>query len=327
MMLTGSTCTPKVGRSAYGRFYYWSIRRQVRQVVERDRIDVILGTWAYPDGYAAYLVARDLGIPCVIKAHGTDINEYIESRTRRKMIVHALNGSAKVVAVSRALKNKMAEAGVAGDRIEVIYNGVDRQTFRPIDRQTACSRVGLEPGVKRVLFVGNLKPVKGLEYLIDAMAGLAAHGSPPHLHIVGYGLLESSLKERVSHKRLEGKVHFEGERDHAELPTWLNACDVLCLPSISEGVPNVVLEALSCGTPVVASNVGGIPEIVTGDEAGILVEPRRPRQIAEAIRRVLDSDWDKDSVSRLTEGFDWEESASKLRRVLDAAAHPDGAGA
>ena len=307
---------PKVGRPVQGHLYYFGAKRAVERAAEEVSAFALFGTWAYPDGFAVVKLARELGLPCVIKVHGSDINDYMEVGWRRRVIVSTLNRASKVIAVSEALKNKMIEYGVDGKKIIVVYNGVDGEVFKPGDRESARARLGLQKPAKRVLFVGNLKPVKGLDDLIEAMRQIVVERRDAQLHIVGYGPLEQSLRQRVSDVSLQDNVRFEGEKRPDEVALWMNACDVLCLPSLNEGVPNVVLEALSCGLPVVATNVGGIPEVVSSEVAGFLVPPRDPVMLYSTISQALEHEWTRAAVSRFADRFSWDSNAETVLSSL-----------
>ena len=311
---------PVVGRTAQGHLYYQGVRKTVAQAAHRVGATVLYGTWAYPDGFAVTKLAEELSLPCVIKVHGSDINDYIGSGWRRRVIVSTLNQASKVIAVSRALKRKMIENGVEEKKIEVIYNGVNGEIFNVTGGNDAKAQLGLDPTEKRILFVGNLKPVKGLIYLIEAMRQLVVKRKTAHLHIIGYGPLEASLRRVVGEAGLQGHVHFEGEKNPNEIAFWMNACDLLCLPSLNEGVPNVVLEAQACGLPVVATNVGGIPEVVVDDIAGILVDPGEPVKLFEAIDAALGRDWPALEIASCAERYSWDTNAenvySNLRNAM-----------
>lgn len=307
---------PKIGRPIQGHLYHRGARRAVGLAVEEVAAFALYGTWAYPDGFAVAQLAKELGLPFAIKVHGSDINDYMEVAWRRRVIVSTLNRARKVIAVSQALKQKMVEFGVDRKKILVVYNGVDRELFRVRDRVAARRHLGLAEKGKRILFVGNLKPVKGLDNLIEAMRQLVIERRDTELHMVGYGPLEPSLRQRVEAVSLQNKVHFEGERPPEEIARWMNACDLLCLPSLSEGVPNVVLEALSSGLPVVATNVGGIPEVVSSEVAGILVAPRQPVALFEAIAYALDHDFSASTITRFAEQYSWESNAETVLSAL-----------
>jgi glycosyltransferase involved in cell wall biosynthesis len=310
---------PVVGRAAQGHLYYQGVRKTVAQAAHRVAARVLYGTWAYPDGFAVTKLAEELGLPCVIKVHGSDINDYIGSGWRRRTIVSTLNQASKVIAVSRALERRMIQNGVKKEKIEVIYNGVNGEIFNVKGGNDAKAQLGLDPSEKRILFVGNLKPVKGLIYLIEGMQQLVVKRKTAHLHIIGYGELEPSLRRKVEEAGLQGHVHFEGEKDPNEIAIWMNACDLLCLPSLNEGVPNVVLEAQACGLPVVATNVGGIPEVVTEDIGGILVNPGEPVKLFEAIDAALERHWPALEVARCAERFSWDTNAENVYSNLKNA--------
>lgn len=169
--------------------------------------------------------------------------------------------------------------------------------------------------------MGNLVQIKGVTYLLDAAYIIKDHYNYDNitLCLIGDGTLRKDLQDKAKKLKLEEFIRFEGVRPHIEIPIWINACDLLCLPSLNEGCPNVVLEALACGKPVVASNVGGVPEILSDDRAGIMVTPGDPTKLAEAIIKALQKDWDIQMLSGLRDG--WKEVASKtmaeLRVLID----------
>jgi glycosyltransferase involved in cell wall biosynthesis len=307
---------PKIGRPVQGHLYYLGVKRAVAAAVRDVSAFALYGTWAYPDGFAVVKLAGELGLPCVIKVHGSDINDYMDVAWRRRVIVSTLNRADKVVAVSEALKRRMIECGVNETKIIVVYNGVDGEVFKTGDKDAARARLGIEGPGKRILFVGNLKPVKGVDDLIEAMRQLVVERSDARLHIVGYGPLEQALRQRVNAVSLQDNVHFEGEKGPEDVALWMNASDLLCLPSLNEGVPNVVLEALSCGLPVVATAVGGIPEVVSSEVAGILVEPRNPVMLYATISHALEHEWKSAAVSRFAERFSWESNAEAVYSSL-----------
>jgi teichuronic acid biosynthesis glycosyltransferase TuaC len=309
---------PVIGRKVQGQLYYRGVRKAVAEAIQQVGAAALYGTWAYPDGFAATKLAHDFQLPCVIKVHGSDVNEYMDSEWRRRVIVSTLNRASKVIAVSESLKRRMVANGVEEDKIKVIYNGVDEQVFKIMDRSVERARLGFTESDERILFVGNLKPVKGLNYLIEAMRQLVVKRKTVHLHIIGYGVLEQSLRRMAAQAGLQKHVHFEGEKSPDEIARWMNACDLLCLPSLNEGVPNVVLESFACGLPAVASNVGGIPEVVTDEIAGILVEPCEPVRLFEAIDTALGRRWVAADVARFANRYSWETNATDVYSSLQS---------
>jgi glycosyltransferase involved in cell wall biosynthesis len=311
---------PRVGRLFHGWMYYRGTRRAVKAIVESYRPDVLYATWSYPDGYAVSLLARDSDLPFVLKVHGTDINDYLGVKSRKGMILEALRRASTVVSVSAALSDVMVRHGIERKKIQVIYNGVDHDCFRRSSREEARGRLGIGADEKVALFVGNLKPVKGIDRLLDAWAGSGAGDGSKKLYLIGRGSLEEQLKKRTTANGVEDSVSFEGEKSPEEIAVWMNAADVLCLPSENEGVPNVILEAIACGLPVVASRVGGIPEIVDSDLLGELIEPGDVAGLGEALHRALTREWDRTQITAAAQRFSWSKNAKELSGVLAGAA-------
>jgi len=302
---------PRLAHSAWGPLYAASIAPAVRRY--RGKVDVVLGSWAYPDGFAAILAARLLGVPCVVKLHGSDINVMAKLPGPRRLLAWALPQAARVVAVSRALAGEVAELGVPPGRIAVVMNGVDAELFRPRDRAAARRELGLPAG-PLALFVGNLKPEKGVHELVRAWDKVARDLPDAALAIVGGGPERPALEAA-----LPPRARLVGPQPLAAIPSWLAACDVLVLPSHVEGTPNVVLEALACGRRVVASAVGGVPDVITSATLGTLVPAREPDQLATALTQALRTPYAPEAVAELGARGGWEASAAALHAVLAAA--------
>ena len=305
---------PKVGHAIAGLLYAASLARAV--LARRGRVDVVLGSWAYPDGFAAVLLADLLGVPAVIKLHGSDMNVVARWRGPRRCLEWAMPRAARVVAVSRQLAAAAAALGAAPDRIDVVPNGVDRQTFKPSDRADARAQLGLTPHGKVVLFVGHLTEPKGAGDLIRAVQLAAGQVVDVSLVMVGDGAGAASCRALASN--LGERVVFAGAQPQERIPLWLAACDVLALPSWNEGMPNVVLEALACGRAVVATNVGGIPDVLSGPPHE-LVAPRDPGALAQALARALRSDYEPRLIAERLARPDWDGSARLLHQSLLSA--------
>jgi teichuronic acid biosynthesis glycosyltransferase TuaC len=286
----------------------------------RGRVDVVLGAWAYPDGCAAIALARLVGAPCVVKLHGSDMNIVAERPGPRRQLAAMLPRAAAVVAVSRPLAERAIALGVAPERVHVVANGVDSERFRPDDRAAARATLGLPPAGRLVLYVGHLKESKGVLDLAAAFAELAPRLAGARLAVVGDGEARGRLAGRLA--PLGERALPVGPRPHDEIATWLAACDVLCLPSWNEGTPNVVLEALAAGRRVVATAVGGIPDLVTSERVGELVPPRAPGLLAEALGRALGRDDDPAAIAAAAPRHSWADSAARLHAVLAAVARP-----
>lgn len=279
--------TPRVLRGCYGRFFRHSVQRTFERALSEFRPDLILSAWAYPDGWAAVELGRQAGLPVVVKVHGSDILTLAHVPGRGKPTARAMRHADGVVAVSRDLADKVVRMGADPARVTVVYDGIDSTRFHPGSKAEARQRIGIGGGDEPViLFVGNLVPVKGIDVLIDACARLVRGGDGVRCFIVGQGPLRQTLEQQAARLGIADNINFVGPVLHANLPDWFRAADVFVLPSHSEGVPCVLLEAAGCRTPYVASRVGGIPEIADWNR-GETVAPGDAGSLAEAISRML----------------------------------------
>jgi glycosyltransferase involved in cell wall biosynthesis len=304
---------PRVGRGLSGPLYAASLAPVV--LPYRGRVDVVLGAWAYPDGFASIIIAELLGVPAVIKLHGSDINVLSQWPATRQRLKWALARARRVVAVSRPLAERAAELGARPERIDVVPNGVDRKAFCPRDKAEARRELGLRPDEPIVLYVGHVTEEKGALDLVRAFAGSAAL-SRVKLILVGDGAGVAACRELARSTGVAAEL--VGAQPHAAIPTWLAACDLLCLPSWNEGMPNVVIEALASGRPVVASDVGGISEVLRPG-SGELVPPRDPQALGVALERTLAAHHDPWAVSQGLERPSWDGSARMLHASLLSA--------
>jgi len=297
---------PRAGLSIAGPLYAASVATRV--LPYRGQVDVLLGSWAYPDGWAAVTLARWLGVPAVVKVHGSDVNVLADDPGAERRLRWTLSHADRVVTVSRALAERVTSLGAAWTRVHVVPNGVDRGLFHPSSRRSSRERLGLG---KRpaVLYVGHLLPDKGVLELVRALAGLDAE-----LWLVGAGPAEAACRRLA--RELGTCLRLFGERPHAEIPEYLAAAEVLALPSHAEGSPNVVAEALACGRRVVATRVGGIPELVSSELLGELVPPRDPDALRAALRAALVRPESPRAVARAADISSWSDSARRLYEVL-----------
>jgi glycosyltransferase involved in cell wall biosynthesis len=306
---------PRIGTRFHGEGMYHSLRGHVHKLYKEFRFDVILAAWAYPDAYAAARLAQDFHCPLVTKLMGSDINDLASRPDLLSKIRWTLERSARVVAVSGALQEKVLELGIPSERVVVQHNGVDGNLFQIRSRSEARARLDLPQDRKLIVYIGNLRLVKGTDVLIEAMGILAGKLPDADLLLVGGGELEESLRSRVQALGLDNRVRFCGRQGHATVPDWMCASDVFCLPSRNEGCPNVVLEALASGRPVVASNVGGIPEILK-EGSGILVEPENPEALTKGMEEALRHNWDPQLLRNNVEFLSWKEVAWEYHRFL-----------
>ena len=312
---------PRIGRSLHGLAWYASLMAQRGAQLRRGRYDLLLASWGYPDAVGTARLARRLDLPYVVKVHGSDLNVQAEQPLHRPQIASALRGARAVIAVSDALAGKARALGVPPDRVHLLYNGVDSERFRPGDRAAARCALEIADDGPLVLYVGNLKPAKGCIDLLEAFPAVLAHHPRARLAYVGSGAAGAAIARRAEQLGIAGRVLLAGARPHEQLPLWMQAADLLSLPSHNEGVPNVVLEAMACGLPVVATRVGGIPEVLP-EQAGVLVPAHDHDALGRALSDALQRDWSREAILAHAAGFRWEDNVRHLDRILRDAATP-----
>jgi glycosyltransferase involved in cell wall biosynthesis len=308
---------PKIAAGWHGPLMARSLLPYMRSVRATFDFDVIDAHYVYPDGFAAVEIGRALGVPVVVSARGSDINLFREIPSVRPRLERTLEEASGLIAVSEALRRAMRELGAPAGKVHVIPNGVDALTFHPVPREAARERTGSSPVGKLVLAVGHLVLNKGFDRLLGAFRGLLNLGGYEDVRvaIVGEGVYRKELERLVGFYGLGDRVRLVGEIAHAELRFWYSAADLSCLFSRREGWPNVVLESMACGTPVLATPVGGVPEILGNGPAGALAEGD-DEALARALAAALDRSWDRAAIARFAEKHTWERAAESVHRVL-----------
>jgi glycosyltransferase involved in cell wall biosynthesis len=305
---------PKVGMSSAPFLMYAALRKLCAEILKaRFRFDLIDAHYFYPDGVAAALLGQSLGKPVVITARGTDVNLIPEYGVPRRLVRWAAARAAGVVAVSGALRERLIELGVPGSRVEVLRNGVDLELFAPQDRAVARRELGLNAAGRLVLSVGWLIPRKGHDLAIRAAAAMPE----VTLLIVGEGPEANTLKCLAERLGSSDRIRFLGSMPQERLARVYSAADVLLLASSREGLPNVVLEALACGTPVVATAVWGTPEVVA-PQVGRLVRDRTPAAIAGALGALLADPPPRATVRAYAERFAWGPTTAGQIRLFSS---------
>lgn len=255
---------------------------KIRRVVQGNNIDLIHAHWAIPSGFLASLAGSR--IPLITTIMGSDVKVQGKRRMFQPFVKYALKKSTKVIAVSNDLKQEAIELGTAANKICVIPGGVDTRKFKPLDKCTARSRFHLPEGFL-ILFVGSLMKIKRVDRLISVSARLSKDSSF-HVLIVGDGPDRANLENLARDLGLKNIV-FTSTVPHGDIPFYMVASDVLILPSESEGLPGCVQEAMACGIPVVASNVGGLPDIITNEVNGYLINDES--EMEERLRLMMSS--------------------------------------
>lgn len=298
---------PKIGMLFTPFFLAISIYIQVNNLKKQDyQFDIIDAHYYYPDGVAAALVTSWLKKPLTITARGTDINLIPNFTLPRKLILWASRVASYNLAVCNALREKMLEIGVDESSTHVFRNGVDLKLFAPLARDKVREKWQVKS--KLLISVGYLIERKGHHLIIEAMRVLQEY----QLFIVGGGEWENKLKSQVLQLGLQDRVRFLGEVSQKLLPELYNCADALVLASDREGWANVLLEAMACGTPVVASNIWGTPEVVQSPDAGVLCEERSANGIVEGVNRLFNAYPDRQATRKYAEKFSWDETTNGL---------------
>jgi glycosyltransferase involved in cell wall biosynthesis len=295
---------PKIGMSIAPWLMYRATRGMVAAL--RDDpvgFDMIDAHYFYPDGVAAAMLGRAMGRPVVISARGTDVNLLPDYTLPRRQILWAASQARAIVSVSQALKQRMVEIGIAAEKITVLRNGVDADMFAPQDREAVRAELGLAGPA--MVAVGNVLVSKGQDIAIRSLTIL----EDTELLIVGAGADEGAFRSLALRLGVADRVRFVGRVNQRDLARYFSAADVSVLASMREGWPNVLLESMACGTPVVASDVGGVREIITKPEAGRIMKDRTPQALADAVLCLRSESPARQSVRAYAKEFGWADTA------------------
>lgn len=285
----------------------------VRRWHESQRSPYVIDShYLYPDGVAAARLAARLAVPLVMTARGSDVNVLMRYPGPRRQVLAAIAQACRVITVSEALRTRLIDYGVAADKVVTLRNGVDRELFRPLDRQQCRRQQGIDRPA--VLCVGNLVLVKGFDRVIRALAGKP----DALLLLVGEGPEEGRLRALAARLGMASRVRFLGYRSREQLVELYSACDLLVLSSVSEGMPNVVLESLACGCPVVATDVGGVAEVLD-ERSGVIVGDDSPAALRAAIQAVIASPPDRAEIRQNSRKLGWPPVVAGLEQVFAAA--------
>ena len=304
---------PKGGERLTARSMADVLLPPLRDLRSEFPFDVIDAEFFWPDGPAAMLLSEALGVPFSVKARGADIHHWGHRPGIGEQIVAAGRAAGGLLAVSQAMKADMVALGLPAEKIRVHHTGIDLDAFRPVDRDAAKADLGIEGPL--LVTAGALIPRKGQAVGIEALAEIPG----ATLLLVGDGPDRAMLAQLARRLGVADRVRFLGALPHEALPGLLAAADVSLQPSASEGLANVWVEALACGTPVVTCDVGGARDAVDRPEAGRLV-PRDPAAFAAAARELLASPPAPEAVRKAAERFSWERNSEELFTHLSAVA-------
>jgi teichuronic acid biosynthesis glycosyltransferase TuaC len=309
---------PKIGMNVAPLLLAQAAKPAIARILDEGfDFDLIDAHYFYPDGVAAAMLARHFNKPLVITARGSDITLLPQYALPRRMIKWAARRADAVITVCNALRDEVVALGVPPERVTSLRNGVDLQLFRPVERRP-------DP-LFTLLTVGHLVPVKAQELIVSALPLLPG----VRLVVAGDGPNRGMLEELARRLEVDDRVQFLGAVPQAQLRGHYGNADALVLASSREGWANVLLEAMACGTPVVASRVYGTPEVVAAPEAGVLMAERTPQGVADAVNALRANYPDRAATRRYAEGFSWDDTSAGqvrvFREVLERrAARPAG---
>ena len=301
----------------------WSMALGSYRLLRRLRREgalLIDAHFAYPDGEAATRLGRWLGLPVTITLRGTEV-PHSRNPALRPRLARALAAASHVFAVSGSLRKLALELGAAADQTEVVGNGVDTACFHPVDRAAARERYGIGQHAKVLVSVGALVERKGMHRVIDCMPGLIERHPDLHYVIVGGASPEGDnrpeLQARVRRLGLDARVRFLGALPPDELKWPLSAADVFVLATSNEGWANVFLEAMACGLPVVATDVGGNAEVVCRSELGSIVPFGDNKILEAALDAALVKQWDQDAILEYARSNRWDLRVAQLLKAFE----------
>ncbi len=298
--------TPKIGMTLYGLSMFLCSLALMRRIFRSWPFDVIDAHYVYPDGFAAVLLGKMFKRPVVVSARGTDINLYPKFPIIKRLIQYTLRHSDHIISVSSALKEIMLCLGVPDEKITVIPNGIDKKKFFCMDQKVCRQKVGISCKQKVLLSIAALIELKGHHILIDAIKLLASRNQLDFkTYIIGTGDWELKLHTQIKQSGLMDRVFLVGQVPNDELIYWYNAADIFFLGSSREGWPNVISEALACGTPVIATPVGDVPDIIKAQFLGHLVE-REPQAIAKALVNGFKQKWNREKIWKDGQKRTWD---------------------
>ena len=288
--------------------------RAIMSLIERENLhfDLIHAHFTWPSGAVAVALKQKYSIPVVITEHtSSTFTKAIE--TQDKIFTDTWSKADKIIRVKQGDVSAFSRVNIPLQNVIPIPNGYDSKKFHPTDTQRCRETLHLPLDKKLILNVGNLYgEVKGHKYLIEAISHVVTKRKDILCLIIGAGKLRTALERQIRSLGLEDYVVLAGGKPHDEIPLWMNACDLFVLPSLNEGNPTVMFEALGCGKPFVGTKVGGVPEVIASDDYGLLVEPADPEGLAEKILVALDREWDREAILAYAERFTWENIAKEI---------------
>jgi glycosyltransferase involved in cell wall biosynthesis len=298
----------------------------VNKIIQKEKIefDLIHAHFTYPSGYVGAKL-KEIYIKTVVLTVHENRDWFLkEISSGDKQLIYCWHNADKIIRVNKRDLKEFEKIGIGKSKLLSIPNGFSSDIFKLRNTDVVRKELSLPVDKKIIVNVAHLEEYKGQKYLIEAMKNILAKRNDIMLYIIGQGSLRNSLQLLIKDYGLENNIVLAGgNKPSEEIPLWMNACDVFVLASLSEGNPTVMFEAVGCGKPFVGTRVGGIPEIITNEKLGILVEPKDVDGLANAILKALDTEWDQEYILNYAEQFTWDKLAEKIMEVYDEVLKED----
>lgn len=305
---------PKIGSYINHRLFAYDLHRALRGVNRSFQPQIVLAPWLYPDACGVQIAAAPLSLPVIPVAQGTDAHQYLDFATRRRAMLKHLGKSPAIATRSADLRNRLIQAGFEAERVQTIYNGVNLSRFSPGPRALSSSTF-------RLLYVGNFYPIKNPLLPITALESIRqlAPDLDVSLTMIGDGELFEQAKSLIAQADLSNQISLAGRQPPNEVARFMQEADLLLVPSRNEGIPNVLREAFACGTPAVATHVGGIPEVLTENFLGSLVPDNDAQAMAHAILRQHQGGADRARIHMHAQQYSWKQCVDRYTSLFEDA--------
>jgi len=303
----------------YGRSIWVNLEaRAIMSLIEKEDLhfDLIHAHFTWPSGAVAVRLKKSLGVPVVITEH-THQTLYKALQEGNPYYINTWRECDAIIRVNKKDVPLICDRGVDPSKVYSIANGYDPRKYYPVDKDKARTSLGLPRDLKIVLNISRLYEEKGQKYLISAINEIVKGRDDIVCYIGGTGSLKNDLEQQIDSLNLQQYVKLAGFIPDEQMNLWMNAADIFVLPSLGEGNPTIMFECLGCGKPFVGTTVGGIPEVITSDEYGLMVEPADPDDLTEKILVALDREWDRDKILAYAEQFTWENITKEIMGVYE----------
>jgi glycosyltransferase involved in cell wall biosynthesis len=291
----------------------------IHGLITREKIgfDIVHSHFIFPAGYVGMKLKERYHVPFIITAHGGDVYKApFKNDKWFQLSKSILEHADKIITTSiRNFNIITREIGISEQKVYIIGNGFDNNKFYQMNQRQIREKLSLPQDKKILLSVGNLVEIKGHKYLVEAVNKVLAKRKDILCIIIGRGIGKEKLQNQIDSLGLNDFIKVINGVSHDEVPFWMNACDLFVLPSLDEGFPTVIPEALACGKPVIASRVGGIPEIINNKDIGELFQKKNVDGLVTAIINALNKEWDHEKTIKYAQGYTWDNIANKLKYI------------